>query len=298
MNSWSEVSEKNLFPFSKEQADFETALQEWEHTGAVVDHFYPIESCQLCEHANVRYHFEIINRETEITMQVGSSCIEQFGIRVYNEEGEKLSGKAREKQLQLEIKIKKEELVYASLLELWKASDKNQDKVIFCTREYQERGKFSPRNLLYLFQQMDEKGIRYVPHIYKVTLRNKAERESLYRMSESELEIIWDSLSATQKKGYFTGRKAYDAKVEKEKSALQKTSTTNSLPDFPIRYSERAHKYKVTFIDYSGAFIKRLFRGRLSEIRSLVKKSIAENPNYAKAEVRITQTNEVVEIYP
>ncbi len=73
MISWADTSEKNLFPFSKEKVDFERALREWEHSGVVIDHFYPIESCQLCEHANLRYHFEIINRETQITMQVGSS---------------------------------------------------------------------------------------------------------------------------------------------------------------------------------------------------------------------------------
>ncbi len=298
MNSWSEVSEKNLFPFSKEQADFETALQEWEHTGAVVDHFYPIESCQLCEHANVRYHFEIINRETGMTMQVGSSCIEQFGIRVYDEEGKELKGKALENQLQLEIKTKKEEIVFASLLELWNASDENREKVTFCTREYQERGKFSPRNLLYLFQQMDEKGINYIPHVFKVTLRNKVDRESLYDMAENERETIWNSLSAAQKKSYLRGEKAYGVKMERERNSLQKGSAANSLSDFPIRYSERAHKYKITFFDHHNVPVKRLFRGRLNKIRSLVKKSIAENLTYAKAEVRITQTNEIVEMYP
>ena len=89
-------------------------------------------------------------------MQVGSSCIEQFGIRVYDKEGKELKGKARKKQLRLEIKIKKEELVYKSLLSLWKASDENREKVTLCTREYQEKGKFSPRKLLFIFQQMIE----------------------------------------------------------------------------------------------------------------------------------------------
>jgi hypothetical protein len=44
MSSWSEISQKNLFPFSKEQSDFETALQEWAHTSVLVDHLFPIES--------------------------------------------------------------------------------------------------------------------------------------------------------------------------------------------------------------------------------------------------------------
>ena len=99
MSSWSEISQKNLFPFSKEQTDFEAALKEWAHTGVLVDHLFPIETCQLCEHSNLRYHFEIVNNETQAALQVGSSCIEKFGIAVYDEEGNELQGGARGKQL-------------------------------------------------------------------------------------------------------------------------------------------------------------------------------------------------------
>ncbi len=191
MRSWSEISEKNLFPFSKEQSDFETALQEWEHTSVVIDHLFPVETCQLCEHANLRYHFEIVNRETKATLQVGSSCIEKFGIRVYDKTGKELHGKERKKQLGLEINTKKENLVFASLLELWKRRDKNRERVTVYTREYQDYGKFSPKNLLYLFQQMNAQGVDYVPHIHKVTLRSKKDREYLYRISEADRELIW-----------------------------------------------------------------------------------------------------------
>ena len=298
MSSWSEISEKNLFSFSKEQSDFEIALEEWAYTGALVDHFFPIETCQLCEHANLRYHFEIINRETGMSMQVGSSCIEHFGIRVYDKEGNELKGKDRQKQLGLEIKTKKDKLVYASLLALWKTSDENREKVTLCTRDYQEKGKFPPRNLLYLFQQMNEKGIDYVPHIFKVTLRSKADQEDLHQMSIAERELIWGSLSTTQKKSYLKRKKAFGEKLKQESSVQQKTPVDHSLPEMPIRYSERAHRYKITFFDADGKPVKRLFRGKLNEARTFIRGSIVDSPIFAKAEIRMTETNQLLETHP
>lgn len=328
MSYWSEVSQKNLLPFSKEQSDFETALKEWEHTGVVVDHLYPVENCQLCEHANVRYHFEIINRETGAVLQVGSSCIEKFGITIYDEEGNKLRGGARGKKLKEEIKARQDEMMLEPLRRLWKVDEDSREKVAWYVQEYQERGGFPPKKLLYLFSQMNNEGIDYTPHIYKVTLRSKMDREHLYRISEAERKLIWGSLSTAQKKRYVKGKREFEEDMErkKEQERVEKLysrpaplpiperrrrghvsphSTTYksserapSLLDMPIRYSERAHRYKITFFDDKDKPLKRFFRGKLEKTRHLIKQKIADTPEYVKAEIRITQTNELLEIYP
>jgi hypothetical protein len=271
-----------------------------------------IESCQLCEHSNLRYHFEIINRETKAILQVGSSCIEKFGIAVYDKDGNKLQGRARNKQLKEEINAQRQETMVESLGQLWQVNKKNREEVAAYVRAYQERGGFSPKNLLSLFALMKNEGIDYIPHTYKVTLRSKKDREYLYRMSEAERELIWGSLSTAQKKGYIKGKKKFDKRVEKERQKSIYSSPTlsssatrtrgedqgDSLPEWPIRYSERAHRYKITFFDDKGRPLKRLFRGDLGETRSFIKDHITNNPEYAKAEIRITQTDELVEVYP
>ena len=169
MSSWQEISQKNLLPFSKEQSDFETALREWAHTGVLVDHLFPIESCQLCEHSNLRYHFEIVNNETQAILQVGSSCIEKFGIAVYDATGNKLQGQARSKQLKEEIKAQKQEMMAESLGELWQVNEKSRAQVAAYVRAYQELDGFSPKNLLSLFTLMNIEGIDYIPHTYKLS---------------------------------------------------------------------------------------------------------------------------------
>ena len=308
MSGWAEISQKNLFPFSKEQSDFEIALREWSHKGILVDHLFPIETCQLCEHANLRYHFEIVNRETKSILQVGSSCIEKFRIRVYDDEGNELEGQARGKQLREEINAKKQELMMEPLGQLWKISKRTREKVAKYIQAYEKRGGFSPQELLYLFTEMNENGIDYAPHLYKVTLRAKKDREYLRHISEPDRELIWSSLSTAQKKGFGKRMRGLDKKLgkvkecqeEKESYSLfhDKHQQGSSLLDFPIRYSERAHRYKITFFAQSDKAIKRFFRGDLGETRSFIKAEIANNADYEKAEIRLTQTNELLEIYP
>ena len=315
MSSWSEISQKNLFPFSKEQSDFETALKEWAHTGVLVDHLFPIESCQLCEHSNLRYHFEIVNNETQAILQVGSSCIEKFGIAIYDEDGNKLQGQARGKQLKEEINAQKQEKMVEPLGQLWQVNKENREQVAAYVRAYQERGGFSPKNLLALFILMKNEGIDYIPHTYKVSLRRKKDRDYLYRISEADRELIWGSLSTAQKKSYLKRKKEFDKKLEREKerqkshhySPKPSSSATrtgrkdqqgDSLPEWPIRYSERAHKYKITFFDDEDQPLKRLFRGDLEETRSFIKEQIVNNLEFAKVEIRLTQTNELVEVVP
>ncbi len=304
MNYWSEASQANLLPLSKEQSDFKVALKEWEHRGIAIDHLYPVETCQLCDHANLRYHFEIVNHETRATLQIGSSCIEKFGIRVYDEEGKKMESEAVGKQLREEINAKKEEIILEPLRKLWKAREDSQNKVQKYVQEYQEHGGFSPQNLAYLFKEMREEKISFVPHLYKITLRRRKDRDDLFRMPKEDKDFIWSSLSISQKKRYIKGKNKFDEelkrkqegkKVREEKKYPPSKKTTLKMP---IHYAERAHKYKIIFFDNKGKPLARLFRGNLKEIRALVKEKVAEDDDYTKTEIRITLTNKLVEIYP
>ena len=77
VNPWLKKSEQNLIPLSISN-DFSGALKEWFFTGDVEDHLGELVECEMCEHPELRYHFEIKNRLKENVLWVGSSCIERF----------------------------------------------------------------------------------------------------------------------------------------------------------------------------------------------------------------------------
>jgi hypothetical protein len=80
--SWIKNAKKNLLPLSREQQKFALALREWHYTGNTYDLEEPIENCELCEHRDIRYPFEIANR-----LLVGSECIHKFEIGAIDESG-------------------------------------------------------------------------------------------------------------------------------------------------------------------------------------------------------------------
>src|SRR5262249_2965664 len=62
----------------------------------------------------LRYHFEIANAYTDHTLQVGSHCILQFNLTVYDEDGWRLSPKdARKKLVRLTKQLRLESYIRA-----------------------------------------------------------------------------------------------------------------------------------------------------------------------------------------
>src|SRR5262249_358345 len=83
--------QENILPFSVADT-LPKAFKEWYVTGETIDHVNPVETCQLCEREALRYHFQIQNQDTEHTLWVGSKCILQFDIAIY--EGDKVLDKS------------------------------------------------------------------------------------------------------------------------------------------------------------------------------------------------------------
>lgn len=89
--SWAQKSAANLLPLSIEQSRLAIALKEWLYTGDMYDLEEPVETCELCEHPDIRYQFKIINRHNGNEMLVGSECINKFGISATDELGNVLN---------------------------------------------------------------------------------------------------------------------------------------------------------------------------------------------------------------
>src|ERR1043165_5380424 len=88
--SWASRVSENLLPLSKERDDLALALHEWRYAGNFNDLEAPEADCELCDHPEIRYQFEICNVHTGHTLLVGSECIHRFGIAATDEEGRTL----------------------------------------------------------------------------------------------------------------------------------------------------------------------------------------------------------------
>lgn len=199
---WDKKAQENLLPLSSKETNLELALQEWFYTGIGFDHVTPSETCQLCENIGLRYHFEIKNKHTKNILLVGSSCILRFDIAVYDEDGELLRGKDKEKKLNAKIREFKTQSALEALRQLWKIDKKNRELIEVYVRSFKGNKGFSPDQLLFLFNRLQANNIEYEPTCYKVTLRSKRDRDELLRMSDDDVKLIWKSLSASQKRNY------------------------------------------------------------------------------------------------
>src|ERR1017187_2547261 len=85
--SWIKNAAKNLLPLSREQGNFTLALKEWYYAGNMHDLEEPVEICELCEHPDIRYQFEIVNQHTRNALLGGSEFIHKFEIGAIDESG-------------------------------------------------------------------------------------------------------------------------------------------------------------------------------------------------------------------
>lgn len=85
--NWASRSADNILPVSREQQNLSLALKEWVYTGEMYDLEAPNEDCQLCDHPNIRYQFNIRNAHNHNELLVGSECINKFEIRAVDESG-------------------------------------------------------------------------------------------------------------------------------------------------------------------------------------------------------------------
>src|SRR5262245_43503013 len=97
MQTYPERVREHILPLSVADT-LPKARGEWYFTGNVVDHEEACATCELCGQEGLRYHFEICNDCTWEVLQVGSQCILQFNVAVYDGD-RKLSPKDAEKRL-------------------------------------------------------------------------------------------------------------------------------------------------------------------------------------------------------
>lgn len=115
MHSYTRRVRDSILPLSVADT-LPKAFEEWHFTGHTEDHEEPCETCHLCEQEGLRYHFEISNRLTSHSMMVGSHCMLQFNVAVF-EGGRRLTpeeAKKRLDELTNKMRLKHGELALAA----------------------------------------------------------------------------------------------------------------------------------------------------------------------------------------
>lgn len=89
MSGWAERAATAILPHSRAKT-LVAALSEWAYTGRFFDSEATDGTCELCGQEDLRYHFEIENRETDASLLVGSECIKRFDIGGIDGQGRRI----------------------------------------------------------------------------------------------------------------------------------------------------------------------------------------------------------------
>jgi hypothetical protein len=196
MKTYTQRVRDNILPLSV-GSSLPGAFEEWSFTENYEDHGHPIEVCQLCEHEELRYHFEIRNALTGHTLWVGSQCILQFGLSVF-EDGKRLdeSG-ARKKLNRLMQKMRLDSCVKA----LTKLAATEQNDILANALEYYKKNKFlTPKFANVVFWRLNENKIDYSPTFFKIHLSKAKYKEDLRNMPIGRVHRLWPALAPAQRK--------------------------------------------------------------------------------------------------
>lgn len=190
---------------SKSQ-EFRIALAEWKFTGGVVDHEEPVEQCELCEHEELRYHYEIENIYNEQSLWVGSSCILRFQeINVFDDCGNLLTDEyERKKLLEKALREKLIDLMLQPLRELWRKDRQYSNFIERNVRYFKSKNAFLPKNIAILFAKLNSFGIQYKPGMFPVYLRTQESREQLHGIESDLFPLIVEALSPAQRSRFAT----------------------------------------------------------------------------------------------
>lgn len=172
------------------------AFEEWSFTERTEDHEQPIETCQLCEQEDLRYHFEIRNSLTKKTLWVGSQCILKFGLSVF-ESGLRLSeGDAKKKLDRLMQKMRLESCIRA----LEKLATAEKSEILSNALEYYKKNKYlSPKFAFVVLWRLQSNKVDHSPSFFKVNLKRGKYQRDLQDMKLSHVHVIWPALSSSQR---------------------------------------------------------------------------------------------------
>lgn len=209
--SWASRAAANLLPLSREQDDLGKALREWRYTGNYYDLEEPIEDCELCDHPEIRYQFEIANLHTHQSLLVGSECINRFSITAVDKDGRELDVESSKRRVHRDrrrlIDDARKRRVVIALVTL--SGVEEQFRIESFIDYLQRRGAFTPKQLAFLFWRLDQREVAYIPSDFKLVIRRDREKAQLVELADWKVRRLWPAMSASQRR-YYTERTGVD----------------------------------------------------------------------------------------
>ncbi len=209
MNYLSRVA-SNILPVSVEQIDVKKALQEWEYHETHYDTGNASEICQLCDQEDIRYQFEITNKNNGNTLLIGSQCIKRYDdIAVVDQFGTALPKNLARKKVDRDrrklITDAQTNSVLSTLVKLSRIKAGEQINFEDLLETYREHGAFSPRQLFAVQYRASQNGIECQKGCFKIRLRGKWKIQ-LLEMDAWRIEKICELLSPQQRKTVIAAR--------------------------------------------------------------------------------------------
>jgi hypothetical protein len=186
----------NILPLSV-GSTLPEAFEEWSFTDNTVDHEEPIETCQLCDQEELRYHFEIKNALTHKCLWVGSQCILKFNLSVF-EDGRRLSPVDSKKKLD---RLMQQMRLQSCINALQKLASSEENQILSNALAYYVKNKYlTPKFAFVVLWRLQEHRIDHSPSFFKVNLAKNKYKDDLREMLESRVHVIWLALSSAQRK--------------------------------------------------------------------------------------------------
>ncbi|MCK4864027.1 MAG: hypothetical protein KAT06_01240 [Gammaproteobacteria bacterium] len=196
MSSYPQRVADNILPLSV-AGSLPDAFKEWFFTERTEDHEQPIEDCELCNQEQLRYHFEIENRNNSNRLWVGSSCILKFNVAVF-ENGKLLNEKGAEKKLNTLINKMRLESCINALKKL--SSLENNDILENALNYYLKNKCLTPKFAFVVFWRLKANKIDHHPSFFKINLKKDNFKNDLKNMQLDRVHLIWPALSSSQRK--------------------------------------------------------------------------------------------------
>jgi hypothetical protein len=199
--SWASRAAANLLPLSRERCDLAQALKEWRYAGNYHDLETPSADCELCDHPDIRYQFEVQNLFTDAALLIGSECINRFGIAATDEEGRTLDAAGTRRKVGQDrrklVEDARHRRVVSALVAL---AHKDQEFDIRSFVDYlQTRGAFTPKQLSIVLWRLSKFRVNHNPKDFKLTIKRNREKAQLRSLKDWELARVRPCLSDSQR---------------------------------------------------------------------------------------------------
>lgn len=206
--NWVNQAFESLRPLSNNQSRLDEMLKEWYYSGNSFDLQTTTGTCELCCHPGIRSQFEIKNKITKMELLVGSECIYKFNLSGISKNGEFISPEKTRQKVTSDktnlIKNSKKQRALNCIIKLKELDNKtnlNSTMIVI-----NNRSKFSPNHLYFIFTKFEANGIQYNPSDFKVSIQRKREKIQLKEFNEFSILKIKSALSPTQIEYYLKSR--------------------------------------------------------------------------------------------